>query len=96
MLFVTAVRRNRRRLWLCYAPRTDAVDFAEPESGSAGAGPCAMLPWLAPKKSRKSPTIWWAVGVAVAVGIMTPFIVFAHGQVRQVELDLSDQLALRL
>jgi mannosyltransferase len=43
-----------------------------------------MLPLIAPGKSRKSPVIWWAVTSAVVIGIMTPFIVFAHGQVEQV------------
>jgi mannosyltransferase len=44
----------------------------------------AMLPLLAPKGSRKSPVIRWAVSSAVAVAIMTPFLVFANGQVFQV------------
>ncbi|HEY0229093.1 MAG TPA: hypothetical protein VGC05_22445, partial [Mycobacterium sp.] len=44
-----------------------------------------MLPRLAPRGSRKFPTLWWAVSTAVAVGLMTPFVVFAHGQVRQVD-----------
>jgi mannosyltransferase len=44
----------------------------------------ALLPLAAPAKSRKSPVIWWAVTSAVAIGAMTPFMLFAHGQVWQV------------
>jgi mannosyltransferase len=40
-----------------------------------------MVPLLA---RTKSPLIRWAVSSAVAVGVMTPFVVFAHGQVGQV------------
>src|SRR5262249_47687657 len=45
----------------------------------------AMLPWLASKGSRRSPAIWFSVASVIAVGAMTPFIVFAHGQVGQVD-----------
>ena len=43
-----------------------------------------MLPLLAPATSGKSAVIWWAATSAVAIGAMTPFMVFAHGQVFQV------------
>jgi mannosyltransferase len=85
VLFVTVVRRNQRRLWLCYAPALMLSILLSLNLALLVPVHAAMLPWLAPKKSRKSPTIAWAVSTVVAVGAMWPFIVFAHGQVRQVD-----------
>ncbi len=84
VLLVTAVRRNRPRLWVCYALALVLSILLNLNLVLLVLVYAAMLPLLAPKKSRKSPVIWWAVSSAVAVGIMTPFIVFAHDQVSQV------------
>jgi mannosyltransferase len=85
VLFVAAVRRNRRRLWLYYAPGLMLSILLSLNLVLLVPVHAAMLPWLAAKKSRKSPAIWWAVSSAVSVGAMVPFILFAHGQVRQVD-----------
>lgn len=84
VLFVAAVRRNRPRLWLCYALGLMLSILLNLNLVLLVLVYAAMLPLLAPEKSRRSPVIWWAVGSAVAVGVMTPFIVFAHGQAWQV------------
>jgi mannosyltransferase len=84
VLLVTAVRRNRPWLWLCYALALMLSILLSLNLILLVLVYAAMLPLLAPKKSRKSPVIWWAITSAFALGIMTPFIVFAHGQVFQV------------
>lgn len=84
VLFVAAVRRNRPRWWLSYAPALMLSILLSLNLVLLVAVYAVMLPLLAPKGSRKSPVLWWGVGSAVAVALMTPFIVFAHGQVWQV------------
>jgi mannosyltransferase len=84
VLLVTAVRRNRPRLWVSYALALVLAILLNLNLVLLVPVYAVMLPLLAPKKSRKSPVIWWAVSSAVAVGITTPFMVFAHNQVSQV------------
>jgi mannosyltransferase len=84
VLLVTAVRRNRPRLWVSYALALVLSILLNLNLVLLVLVYAVMLPLLAPKKSRKSPVIWWAVSSAVAVGITTPFMVFAHNQVSQV------------
>ncbi|OMC17808.1 hypothetical protein A5736_15320 [Mycobacterium sp. SP-6446] len=84
VLFVAAVRRNTPRLWLCYALALMLSILLSLNLILLVLVYAAMLPLLVPKRSRKSPVMWWAVSSAVAVGVMTPFLVFAHGQVYQV------------
>ncbi|OBI97114.1 hypothetical protein A5660_06980 [Mycobacterium alsense] len=84
VLFVATARRNRPRWWLCYAPALMASILLNLNLVLLVPVYAAMLPLLAPKKSRKSTLVWWAVSSAVAVGVMTPFLVFAHNQVWQV------------
>ena len=84
VLLVAAVRRNRPRLWLLYALVLMLSILVSINLVLLVPVYAAMLPLLAPKKSRKSPVIWWAVTSAVALGAMTPFMLFAHGQVWQV------------
>ena len=84
VLLVTAVRRNKPRLWVCYALALMVSILLNLNLVLLVLVYAAMLPLLAAKGSRKSPAIWWAASSAVAVGIMTPFIVFAHNQVFQV------------
>jgi mannosyltransferase len=83
-LFVVTVRRNKSRAWVCYALGLMLsillnlnLVLLVPVYG-------AMLPLLAPKGARRSPVLWWAASSAVAVAVMTPFLVFAHNQVWQV------------
>lgn len=84
VLFVAAVRRNRPRWWLCYAPALMLAVLLNLNLLLLVPVYAAMLPLLTEKTSRKSATLWWAVTSAVAIGVMTPFILFAHGQVWQV------------
>jgi mannosyltransferase len=84
VLLVVAARRNRPRLWLVYALGLMLSILLNLNLVLLVLVYAAMLPLLTPRKSRKSPVIWWAASSAVAIGAMTPFIVFAHGQVWQV------------
>jgi mannosyltransferase len=84
VLFVAAVRRNRPRWWVSYALALMLSILLSLNLILLVVVYAAMLPLLAPKGSRKSPAVWWAASSAVAVGAMTPFLVFAHGQVWQV------------
>jgi mannosyltransferase len=84
VLLVAAVRRNRPRLWVFYALALMLSILANLNLVLLVLVHAVMLPLLAPKKSRKSPAIWWAASSAIAIGVMTPFILFAHGQVWQV------------
>ncbi|WP_156689629.1 glycosyltransferase family 39 protein [Mycobacterium sp. Marseille-P9652] len=84
VLLLAAVRDNRPRLWACYG-----LAFAL--SILLNVNLVLLLPvygvlvWLLSRKDFRGPTvIRWAVASAVAIGIMTPFILFAHGQVWQV------------
>lgn len=85
VLFVTAVRRNKPRMWLCYTPALMLSILLSLNLVLLAAVHAAVLPLLAAKGSRKSPVIRWAVSSTVALGLMTPFIVFSHGQVSQVD-----------
>lgn len=85
VLFVAAVRRNRTRLWLYYPPALAVAILLSLNLLLLVPVHAVMLPFLAPRNSRRSPAIRWTLGSAVAVGAMTPYIMFAHGQVGQVD-----------
>jgi mannosyltransferase len=86
VLFVAAVRRNRPRLWLVYALILILSVLVSVYLVLLVPVYAAMLALLAPHKSgtRKSVVIWWAASSAVALGAMTPFLLFVHGQAFQV------------
>ncbi|MGD1257552.1 hypothetical protein ACKUT9_25350 [Mycobacterium seoulense] len=84
VLLVSAVRRNRPRLWVCYALALMLSILLNLNMVLLVPVYAVMVPLLAPPKARKSPVIRWAVSSAVAVAAMTPFMVFAHAQVWQV------------
>ncbi|RFD27322.1 hypothetical protein MUBE_01715 [Mycobacterium uberis] len=84
VLLVTTVRRNRPWLWLCYALALMLSMLLSLSLVTLVLVYAAVLPWFTPNKFRNSPLIWWAVTSVAALGIMTPFILFAHGQVGQV------------
>ena len=84
VLLVTALRRNRPRVWVAYAVALTLAILLNLNLVLLVFVYAAMLPVLTPKDSRKSPVVWWAASSAIAVGIMTPFMVFAHNQVWQV------------
>jgi mannosyltransferase len=83
VLFLAAVRNNKR--WFFFAPALMVSILLSLNVILLVFVYGTMLPLLAPRGSRKSPVVWWAATSAVAVALMTPFIVFAHGQVRQVD-----------
>ncbi len=84
VLFVAAVRHNRPRWWLSYALALMLSVLLNLNLMLLVPVYAAMLPLLTGKKSRKSPVISWVVSSAIAIGAMTPFILFAHEQVWQV------------
>ncbi|MBV8788983.1 MAG: glycosyltransferase family 39 protein [Mycobacterium sp.] len=84
VLFIAAVRRNTPRLWVGYALALALLILLNLNLILLLPIYAAMLFVLLPRNSRKSPLVWWAASSAVAVGAMTPYIVFAHGQVGQV------------
>lgn len=84
VLFVAAVRRNGRRGWVWYALGLMLAILLNLNLVLLVPVYGAMLPLLAPRGARKSPVLWWVGGSVVAVAAMTPFILFAHNQVWQV------------
>ncbi|ORA80479.1 hypothetical protein K3U93_11265 [Mycobacterium malmoense] len=84
VLLVAAARRNSARLWLFYALLSMLSILVSINLVLLMPVYAAILPLLAPEKSRKSVVVWWLISSTVAVGAMTPFILFAHGQVWQV------------
>ncbi|MGF2946055.1 glycosyltransferase family 39 protein [Mycobacterium sp.] len=84
VLLVAAVRSNRPRLWVGYALGLAVSILLSLNLVLLVTVYAAALPLLAPRGSRTSPVIRWAVATTVAVGAMTPFLTFAHGQVFQV------------
>lgn len=84
VLLVAAVRCNTQRRWLLYALVLMLSILVSINLALLVPAYATMVPLLASGKSRKSPVIWWTVVTAAALGAMTPFILFAHGQVWQV------------
>ncbi|OBK28564.1 hypothetical protein A5634_20300 [Mycobacterium asiaticum] len=84
VLLVVAVRRNRARLWICYALMLMVSILVSINTVLLVAVYAAVLPLLAARGKRKWPTIWLALASAAALGAMTPFMLFAHKQVWQV------------
>jgi mannosyltransferase len=84
VLLVVAARRNRPRLWVCYALALTLSILLNLNMVLLVPVYAVMVRLLAPEKARKSAVIWWVISSSVAVAAMTPFIVFAHAQVLQV------------
>ncbi|OBA77817.1 hypothetical protein A9W99_04720 [Mycobacterium sp. 1164966.3] len=84
VLFVAAVRRNRPRLWLVYTLTLMLSILVSVYLVLLVPVYAAMLALLAPRGARKSVVIWWSASSALALGAMTPFLLFAHGQAFQV------------
>ncbi|MEY8016547.1 glycosyltransferase family 39 protein [Mycobacterium servetii] len=84
VLLVAAVRSNRARLWAGYALGLALSILLSLNLVLLVTVHAIALALLAPKGARKSPVIRWAIATTVAVGAITPFLMFAHGQVFQV------------
>jgi mannosyltransferase len=81
VLLVTAIRRNRWWLWLLYAVALLVSILLNIYLVLLVPTYAVITPVL---RRQKSVVVWWAVTSAVAVGAMTPFMLFAHGQSFQV------------
>lgn len=84
VLFVAAVRHDRARWWVGYALGLMLAILLNLNLVLLVPVYGAMLPLLTRTGARRSPALRWAAGSAVAVCAMTPFMVFAHNQVWQV------------
>jgi mannosyltransferase len=81
VLLVTAIRRNRGWLWLLYAVALLLSILLNVYLVLLVPAYAVIVPVIG---GRKSVVIHWAAASAVAVAIMAPFMVFAHGQRFQV------------
>jgi mannosyltransferase len=81
VLLITASRRNRYWLWLSYALALMLSVLVNVNLVLLVVVYAVMLAVMRPGTSA---AIWFTVTSAVAVGVMTPFMVFAHGQIYQV------------
>lgn len=81
VLLVAAIRRNRWWLWLLYALALMVSVLLNVYLVLLVPAHAVMV-WIL--VGRKRIVIRWASMSAMAVGIMTPFMLFAHGQVFQV------------
>jgi mannosyltransferase len=81
VLLVTSIRRNRWWLWLLYAVALLLSILLSVYLVLLVPAYAVIVPVIG---RRKSVVIWWAATSAAAVAIMTPFMVFAHGQRFQV------------
>jgi mannosyltransferase len=83
VLLVTAIRRNRWWLWLLYAVALTLSILLNIYLVLLVPAYAVATPVLQ-RQRRKSVVLWWAITSAVAVGAMTPLMLFAHGQSFQV------------
>jgi mannosyltransferase len=81
VLVVAAIRRNRWWLWLLYALALMLSIFLNIFLVSLVPAYAVVTPVV---RRRKSVVLPWAIASTAAVAIMTPFMVFAHGQNFQV------------
>src|ERR1700758_896211 len=72
----TAIRRNTWRLWLLYAVALMLSILLNVYLVLLVPTYAVVTPLL---RRCKSVVLWWAITSAAAVGIMTPFMLFAHG-----------------
>jgi mannosyltransferase len=76
-----AARRGRPRLWLGYAPALAVSTLLNVYVLLIVAAHAAVVTVLPGKRSGIA---WWALATSFAVGAVTPFLLFAHGQMAQV------------
>jgi mannosyltransferase len=81
VLLIVSLRRNQPRLWLLYAVALMLSILLNINLVLLVLVYGAILPVIA---RGKSAVIWWAATSSAVVSILIPFMVFAHGQVRQI------------
>lgn len=81
VLLIASIRRNRWWLWLLYAVALMISILLNVGLALMVPAYAVVVPVIA---RRKSVLLWWAIASAAAVAIMTPFMLFAHGQRFQV------------
>jgi mannosyltransferase len=81
VLLVASIRRNRWWLWLLYALALMLSILLNINLAMLVLVYAAVLPAIG---RARSAVIWWAATSAVAVGALTPFAAFAHGQILQI------------
>ncbi|WP_293002079.1 hypothetical protein [Mycobacterium sp.] len=81
VLLVTAIRRHRPWLWVLYALALMLSIALNVYLVLLVPAYAVVTPTL---RRQKSVIVWWAVASAVAVGAVTPLMLFAHGQSFQV------------
>ncbi len=81
VLLVTAARRNRWWLWLLYSLALMVAVVLNVYLVLLVPAYAVITPVL---RRHKSVVLWWAITSAVAVGAVTPLLLFAHGQSAQV------------
>jgi mannosyltransferase len=81
VLLVTSVRRNRWWLWLLYSLALMLSILLNVYLVLLVPAYAVVTPVL---RRRKPVLLWWAITSAVAVGALTPLMLFAHGQSFQV------------
>jgi mannosyltransferase len=81
VLLVTAIRRNKWWLWLLYMVALLLSILLNVYLVLLVPAYAVIVPVV---ERRKSVVLWWAATSTVAVAILTPFMVFSHGQRFQV------------
>ena len=81
VLLIASMRRNRGWMWVAYLLTLTVSILVNLNLALLVLVYAAALPVLRPARSA---AVWWAATSAVAVGAMTPFMSFAHGQIYQV------------
>jgi mannosyltransferase len=81
VLLVTSIRRNKWWLWLLYALAVMLSILLNIYLVLLVPAYAVITPVIG---RRKAIVAWWAIASAAAVAIMTPFMLFAHGQNFQV------------
>jgi mannosyltransferase len=81
VLLVTSIRRNRWWLWLLYTLALMLSILLNVYLVLLVPAYAVATPVL---RRHKSVLLWWAITSAVAVGALTPLMLFAHGQSFQV------------
>lgn len=85
VLLVAAARRHRPSLWIAYALVMMLSILVNLNTILLVPAHAAMLPLVTKAGLRRSPMLRWAASTGCGIAAMTPFLLFAHGQVFQVD-----------